>query len=167
MHELFQKVMEDNNLADLQVIAAAALFSDGQVENAVSLPVGYTEQQQEHFCALLCDDENTCLLSGIWWLSDGGYLDYTPEYDQWVYIPPMPPIPAFPNDQTLDILRNSVVEAYYGMRKPSPTGENEVFNAVIIVEGLDKEQFQQMAKQLADDTAALGIPGAQVTINLE
>lgn len=175
MTTLIDKLLANYSLEGFTVVAASALYANDDVgDRAISLPRGYTNEQRAVFeDTINTIPENTLTWSTIW-LDNYGFFEYNPDDMEWVYYPPAPSIPNFPNNQQLDCLYNAVVDAHYGLNKDKPIIEytstergDGLFDAVIKIKGRNKEQVRALANELVKDAEALGITGARINIDEE
>jgi len=121
MSDIFNDVLTDAEVYEVSVLAGAVLLSEGKKghwrEVSYSLPENYTEAQAQAFRVRMQGDDTleVSMVSGTLWLSDNGMLDYDGANDRWVYVPPVPPIPAFPNTGQIADLHNDVVKRYFNL----------------------------------------------------
>lgn len=107
MTDVITRLIRDSELPDtVYMIAGYAVMDYFSTEQKyLALPLQYNVAQRKKFCEELVNVDASVVASTLW-LTDGGILEYSGEHDDWMYYPPIPAIPNFPNSLELSDVVN-------------------------------------------------------------
>lgn len=113
--DIITGLIEQNNLPDtVVVIAGFAIVSDGVQETYLALPKDFVEDQLTLFVSELTGADLVC--ASVFWLSNGGILEFNGEADDWFFHPAIPAIPTYPNTGTAEDIVNNPKAILAGMQ---------------------------------------------------
>jgi hypothetical protein len=104
--DIVDRLIAQANLPEtVTLLAGFAIVTDGMQETYLTLPKDFIEDQRTLFIDELVASDLVC--SSVFWLSNGGILEFDAEADDWHFHPAIPAIPAYPNTGTgADVVNN-------------------------------------------------------------